>query len=107
MDQLAIPKIVLNDDSESVKSGRSNSSTESHHILKSTKSHSESLFSYSANSSNTSIDKLEETVEKEERKTIDVDDPHVPIPDCFVHSTVISEGDFRQFVRLSKYDFSD
>ena len=107
MDQLGIPKIVLNDDLDSVKSGRSNSSTESHHILKSTKSHSESLFNYSVNSSNTSIDNLEETVEEEVRKTIDVDDPHVPIPDCFAHSTVISEEDFRQFVKISKYDFSD
>lgn len=103
MAQLHIPTITLNDDLESIKSGVSNFSSKAH-FLKPTKNCTEGLFKYSMSSSHNSVDNFNTSFE-EDRQDSDADDPHVPIPDCFAHSTVVSEEHFRQFVKRSKSNF--
>ncbi|KAE9552936.1 hypothetical protein FO519_003850 [Halicephalobus sp. NKZ332] len=103
--QPAIPKIILNDDSVSLKSSRTNSGADLHHVLKSTKNSSESLFKYNTTGSEASEEKVGD-FEDERTKRVDVDDLHVPVPDCFLHSTTISEDDFRHFVKRKRIDLN-
>uniref|UniRef100_A0A914YA10 Protein kinase domain-containing protein n=1 Tax=Panagrolaimus superbus TaxID=310955 RepID=A0A914YA10_9BILA len=100
-----IPKILIND-----KEGSSSSLESLRPSL--TKTSSESLFKYdiSSNVSTTpSSPPKSDSISSEESQNTNHsynldDDPYVPIPECFLHSFIITSFNYRQFIKKKKID---